>query len=257
MSRSCRGPRGPAVARQVSPRSPYRCVLAPAALNDAPPPAAASKTHRLLPHRRRAPRSRRLAGPVVRPGRFAQGEIRIAHVYCKTGPLEAYGKQTQTGLMMGLEYATGGTMTVGRRSSSSSRRTTRASPTWARTCSPRPTATTRPTSPSGHVVRRRPGAAAGRRGIQEGAAGRARRRRFDHRRQVEPLRLPHRPQLAGRHLERRRARPRRTSIATLAQDYAFGRDGVKAFKDSVKRRRSSTRNTCRRPPPTSPPAPSA
>lgn len=39
-------------------------------------------------------------------------EIRIAHVYSKTGPLEAYGKQTQTGFMMGLDYATGGTMTV-------------------------------------------------------------------------------------------------------------------------------------------------
>jgi len=39
-------------------------------------------------------------------------EIRIAHVYGKTGPLEAYGKQTHTGLMMGLNYATGGTMTV-------------------------------------------------------------------------------------------------------------------------------------------------
>ena len=44
---------------------------------------------------------------------FAADEIRIAHVYSKTGPLEAYGKQTQTGLMMGLEYATGGTMMVG------------------------------------------------------------------------------------------------------------------------------------------------
>ena len=44
----------------------------------------------------------------------AQGksEIRIAHVYSKTGPLEAYGKQTQTGLMMGLDYATNGTMMV-------------------------------------------------------------------------------------------------------------------------------------------------
>jgi len=51
-----------------------------------------------------------LASPLA----FAQGkgEIRIAHVYSKTGPLEAYGKQTQTGLMMGLDYATGGTMTV-------------------------------------------------------------------------------------------------------------------------------------------------
>ncbi|MGP1692506.1 MAG: substrate-binding domain-containing protein [Giesbergeria sp.] len=44
---------------------------------------------------------------------FATEEIRVAHIYSKTGPLEAYGKQTQTGLQMGLEYATGGTMMVG------------------------------------------------------------------------------------------------------------------------------------------------
>ncbi len=44
---------------------------------------------------------------------FAQSkEIRIAHIYSKTGPLEAYGKQTATGFMMGLDYATGGTMMV-------------------------------------------------------------------------------------------------------------------------------------------------
>jgi len=44
---------------------------------------------------------------------FAQGkDIRIAHIYSKTGALEAYGKQTQTGFMMGLDYATGGTMAV-------------------------------------------------------------------------------------------------------------------------------------------------
>ena len=39
-------------------------------------------------------------------------EIRIAHVYDKTGALEAYAKQSQVGLMMGLEYATGGKMEV-------------------------------------------------------------------------------------------------------------------------------------------------
>ncbi|HKQ28243.1 MAG TPA: substrate-binding domain-containing protein [Burkholderiales bacterium] len=39
-------------------------------------------------------------------------EIRIAHVYDKTGALEAYAKQTHAGLMMGLEYATGGKMEV-------------------------------------------------------------------------------------------------------------------------------------------------
>jgi branched-chain amino acid transport system substrate-binding protein len=44
---------------------------------------------------------------------FAQAkEIKIAHVYDKTGVLEAYAKQTHTGLMMGLEYATGGKMEV-------------------------------------------------------------------------------------------------------------------------------------------------
>jgi branched-chain amino acid transport system substrate-binding protein len=43
-------------------------------------------------------------------------DIRIAHVYGKTGPLEAYAKQSHIGLMMGLEYATEGTMEIdGRR----------------------------------------------------------------------------------------------------------------------------------------------
>ncbi len=50
---------------------------------------------------------------LVASGAFAQGkDIRIAHVYDKTGPLEAYAKQTQAGLVMGLEYATGGKMEV-------------------------------------------------------------------------------------------------------------------------------------------------
>ena len=53
-----------------------------------------------------------LAATVSAPALSQSGEIRIAHIYSKTGPLEAYGKQTQTGLMMGLQYATGGTMQV-------------------------------------------------------------------------------------------------------------------------------------------------
>ena len=39
-------------------------------------------------------------------------EIRIGHVYGKTGALEAYAAQSHTGLMLGLEYATGGTMEI-------------------------------------------------------------------------------------------------------------------------------------------------
>ncbi|MDO9525675.1 MAG: substrate-binding domain-containing protein [Gemmobacter sp.] len=42
----------------------------------------------------------------------AWAEIRIAHVYDKTGALEAYAKQSHDGLMLGLEYATGGTMEI-------------------------------------------------------------------------------------------------------------------------------------------------
>jgi branched-chain amino acid transport system substrate-binding protein len=54
-----------------------------------------------------------LAATVLATGALAQGkDIRIAHIYSKTGPLEAYGKQTQTGFMLGLDYATGGTMAV-------------------------------------------------------------------------------------------------------------------------------------------------
>jgi len=39
-------------------------------------------------------------------------DIKIALLAGRTGPLEAYAKQTETGLMLGLEYLTGGTMTV-------------------------------------------------------------------------------------------------------------------------------------------------
>lgn len=42
----------------------------------------------------------------------AAAEIRIAHIHDRTGALEAYAHQTQIGLMLGLEYATGGTMEI-------------------------------------------------------------------------------------------------------------------------------------------------
>lgn len=42
----------------------------------------------------------------------ATADIKIAHIYGKTGPFEAYAKQSHDGLMLGLEYATGGTMEI-------------------------------------------------------------------------------------------------------------------------------------------------
>jgi len=50
---------------------------------------------------------------LVSPLAFGQSkEIKIAIIASKTGPLEAYAKQTITGFQMGLDYATGGTMMV-------------------------------------------------------------------------------------------------------------------------------------------------
>src|SRR6516225_11634047 len=39
-------------------------------------------------------------------------DLKIALIYGRTGPLEAYAKQTETGLRLGFEYATKGTMEV-------------------------------------------------------------------------------------------------------------------------------------------------
>jgi branched-chain amino acid transport system substrate-binding protein len=54
-----------------------------------------------------------LGGVSVAPALAQQGkDIKIAVIASKTGPLEAYAKQTIVGFNMGLDYATGGTMQV-------------------------------------------------------------------------------------------------------------------------------------------------
>ena len=84
-------------------------------------------THRIARHgatngavrRRLAASALALSGALLACPMLAQaqakGDIRIALLAGKTGPLEAYAKQTSVGFMMGLEYATGGTMMVGGR----------------------------------------------------------------------------------------------------------------------------------------------
>jgi len=49
-----------------------------------------------------------MAGPAV----AQQPPLKIALIYSKTGPLEAYARQTEAGFMLGLEFATKGTMEV-------------------------------------------------------------------------------------------------------------------------------------------------
>ncbi|MGQ2981072.1 MAG: ABC transporter substrate-binding protein, partial [Polaromonas sp.] len=65
-------------------------------------------------HRRTLIALAALATAFVSPVALSQAkDIKIAIIASKTGPLEAYAKQTIVGFHMGLNYATGGTMMVG------------------------------------------------------------------------------------------------------------------------------------------------
>ena len=71
-------------------------------------------THR-LPTRRLAclsPLALAAAAILAPSAALAQGEVKIALISSKSGPLEAFAKQTIVGFNMGLNYATGGTMAV-------------------------------------------------------------------------------------------------------------------------------------------------
>ncbi|MBX3619677.1 MAG: substrate-binding domain-containing protein [Rhizobacter sp.] len=166
----------------------------------------------------------------------SKGEIRIAHVYSKTGPLEAYGKQTQTGLMMGLEYATGGTMTVAGKKLVLMEKDDQGKPDVGKSLLATAYADDKadiavgPTS-SGVALAMLPVAEEYKKILL-----------------VEPAVAD---SITGDKWNRYIFRTGRNSsqdaianavaldkpgvsIATLAQDYAFGRDGVKAFKDALK-----------------------
>ncbi|MES2482755.1 MAG: substrate-binding domain-containing protein [Pseudomonadota bacterium] len=64
-------------------------------------------------HRRSLIALATLAAAIASPLALAQSkDIKIALIASKTGPLEAYAKQTVIGFQLGLDYATGGTMQV-------------------------------------------------------------------------------------------------------------------------------------------------
>lgn len=172
------------------------------------------------------------------PVAFAQtkGEIRIAHVYSKTGPLEAYGKQTQTGLMMGLEYATGGTMTVAGKKLVLIEKDDQGKPDVGKSLlataygDDKADIAIGPTS-SGVALALLPVAEEYKKillvepAVADSITGdKWNKYIFRTGRNSSQDAISNAVALdkAG------------VSIATLAQDYAFGRDGVKAFKDAVK-----------------------
>jgi len=167
----------------------------------------------------------------------AQGnEIRIAHVYSKTGPLEAYGKQTAIGFTMGLDYATGGTMTVAGKKLVVIEKDDQGKPDLGKSLLAAAYADDKaelavgPTS-SGVALAMLPVAEEYKKILL-----------------VEPAVAD---SITGDKWNKYIFRTGRNSsqdaianavamdkagvtIATLAQDYAFGRDGVKAFRDAIK-----------------------
>jgi branched-chain amino acid transport system substrate-binding protein len=172
------------------------------------------------------------AGPVL----AQSGEVRIAHVYSKTGPLEAYGKQTALGFMMGLEYATGGTMTVAGKKIVVIEKDDQGKPDLGKSLlaaaynDDKADLAVGPTS-SGVALAMLPVAEEAKKILL-----------------VEPAVAD---SITGDKWNKYIFRTGRNSsqdaisnavaldkagvtIATLAQDYAFGRDGVKAFKESIK-----------------------
>ncbi len=166
-----------------------------------------------------------------------KNEIRIAHIYSKTGPLEAYAKQTQTGLMMGLEYATNGTMTVAGKKLVVIEKDDQGKPDVGKSLlataygDDKADIAIGPTS-SGVALALLPVAEEYKKILL-----------------VEPAVAD---SITGDKWNRYIFRTGRNSsqdaianavaldkdnvtIATIAQDYAFGRDGIKAFKDSLKK----------------------
>jgi branched-chain amino acid transport system substrate-binding protein len=162
-------------------------------------------------------------------------EIRIAHVYDKTGPLEAYAKQTHAGLMMGLEYATGGKMEVlGRRiviieKDSQLKPDAGKAQLQAAYADDKVDLAIGPTG-SGVALAMLPVAEEYKKILLvEPAVADAITGERWNRYIFRTGRSSSQDAIANAVAVGKKG----TSIATLAQDYAFGRDGVKAFKEAL------------------------
>ena len=167
------------------------------------------------------------------------GEIRIAHVYSKTGLLEAYGKQTQTGLMMGFQYATGGTMEIDGRKIVLIEKDDQGKPDLGKSLLATAYADDKadlavgPTS-SGVALAMLPVAEEYKKILLvEPAVADAITGDKWNKYIFRTGRNSSQDAIANAAAMDRDG----VSVATLAQDYAFGRDGVKAFKDALKHAR--------------------
>ncbi len=163
-------------------------------------------------------------------------DIKVVHIYSKTGPLQAYGVDTQRGLELGIQYATGGTGMVNGNKIVLTERDDQGKPDIGKSqlaaayADDKADIAVGPTA-SGVSIAMAPVAEEYKKILlNESAVA---------------------DSITGDKWNRYIFRTARTSthdalgnafvvdkpgynIATLAQDYAFGRDGIKAFKANIK-----------------------
>jgi branched-chain amino acid transport system substrate-binding protein len=163
-------------------------------------------------------------------------DIKVVHVYSKTGPLQAYGVDTQRGLELGIKYATDGTMAVNGNKIVLTERDDQGKPDIGKSqlaaayADDKADIAVGPTA-SGVSIAMAPVAEEYKKILLNDSAVA--------------------DSITGDKWNRYIFRTARTSthdalgnafvvdkpgynIATLAQDYAFGRDGIKAFKANIK-----------------------
>ena len=168
-------------------------------------------------------------------GAPAAQDLKIALIYGKTGPLEAYAKQTETGLRMGFEYATKGTMTIDGRKIVLITKDDQTKPDVAKTA----LAEAYEDDKVDLAI-----------GTTSSAAALAMLPVAEERKKILIVEPAVADQITGDKWNRYIFRTGRNSsqdaisnavaigkpgvtVATLAQDYAFGRDGVAAFKAAL------------------------
>jgi branched-chain amino acid transport system substrate-binding protein len=168
-------------------------------------------------------------------GAACADDLTIALIHGKTGPLEAYAKQTEIGLRMGLEYATKNTMMVGGRKIVIITKDDQSKPDIAKSA----LAEAYQDDKADIAI-----------GTSSSAAALAMLPVAEEMKKVLIVEPAVADQITGEKWNRYIFRTGRNSsqdaianavaigkpgvtIATLAQDYAFGRDGVAAFKEAL------------------------
>jgi len=168
-------------------------------------------------------------------GNAAAQDLKIALIYGKTGPLEAYAKQTEAGLRLGFEYATKGSMTLDGRKIVLIVKDDQTKPDVAKTA----LAEAYEDDKADIAI-----------GTTSSAAALAMLPVAEEHKKILLVEPAVADQITGEKWNRYIFRTARNSsqdaisnavaigkpgvtVATLAQDYAFGRDGVAAFKAAL------------------------